>query len=159
MQLTKEKAKELYDYVPDSFKRELEKEFGKKTLVKEEYEKLNSFDDCCRICGTSEEEFNKKFLPLGLSPDALNLERLGIINKAINGPDWKPDYTNSDQYKWFPVFEASSSGFGFSHSGYDFGSTHAHVGSRLCFETEDKSTFSGTKFMKYWEALITNKEV
>ncbi len=159
MQLTKEKAKELYDFVPDSFKGELEKEFGKKAFEKREYEKLNTFDDCCRACDTTEEDFKKKFIPLGLSPDALNLEALGIINKAINGPGWKANHADHNQQKHFPIFAASSSGFGFSFSYYDCGNTNTYVGSRLCLESGEKAVYSGTKFIKFWEGLLTNKNV
>jgi hypothetical protein len=159
MEISTEKARRLHDEAPEWFKQELEDEFGKETFEKKEYERLNSFDDCCRACSTTEEEFNKKFLHLGLSPDTLNLERLGIINKAINDPNWKPDHTNHDQKKWFPIFKASSSGFGFSNSYYLYEYSCAYVGSRLCSENEERSTFSGTRFAKYWEAFITNKEV
>ena len=161
LKIEKETAKRLYSDAPEWFKQDLINEFGEKTFEKKDYENLETFDDCCKVCGTTEEEFNSKFLNIGLSPDALALERLGIINKAINGPEWKPDYSNPDQQKWFPVFKASSpgSGFSFTGSGYLFVSAVADVGSRLCFESEEKSLFSGTRFTKFWEALITNKEV
>lgn len=155
MNLTKETAKRLYDESPDWFRKELEKEFSKQSFDKKDWEKLKTFDDCCIACGTTEEEFNKKFLAFGLDPDTLCFEKLKIVHKAINGPDWKIDHADKDQKKWFPVFQVSSSGFGFSGSFYSDDFTNADVGSRLCFETEEKSNYSAIQFKDLWEVFIT----
>jgi hypothetical protein len=157
LEIKKEKAKLLFEGSPEWFKKELIEEFGEDFFKKMEFELLDSFDKCCKKSGTSEEEFNKKFLKADLSIDALNHERLGIINAAIND-GWVLDYANHDQRKWFPVFEVSSSGFGFSCSSYRYVNASSGVGSRLCFETEEQSDYSAVRFIKYWEALITNTE-
>jgi hypothetical protein len=159
IKINKEKAKKLYDYQPDWFKEELEKEFKAETFKKVNFRDLNSFDDCCKACDTSEEEFNKKYLSLPISADALGLERLGIINQAINEDGWEPDYGDANQQKWFPYFEKSSSGLGFRGSDYRYGHANTCVGSRLCLKDQERSNFSGTRFLKYWEAFITNKEL
>ena len=149
----------LYDQVPEWFRGELEKEFGKEVFEKKDYENLETFDDCCKVCGTTEEEFKKKFIPLDLSPDALNLEALGIINKAINGPNWKVNHADQNQKKHFPVFSTSSGVFGFACSGYVYDYANTNVGSRLCLGSDEKSTYSGTKFIKFWEGFRTNQNV
>jgi hypothetical protein len=155
MEINKQTAKRLFDQSPDWFQEQLRNEFGEDLFKKRGFEEIKTFDDACRACGTTEEEFNSKFAGLNLDVDTLAFEKLKIVNKAIN-QGWSPDYSNEDQYKWFPYFLLSS-GFGFSYSGYGCGCANANVGSRLCFETEEQANWSGTQFRDIWKAFITNK--
>lgn len=153
MNLTKEEAITIYDQQPDWLKVRLEADFGKETFKKFDYRDLTSFDDCCRACGTTEEEFEKRYNGLPIHPQAIALERLAIINEAINH-GWVADSLSTDQYKWAPYFVVWFSGLGFSGSNYDCVYSSAIVGSRLCLESKEKSNHSGTKFIKYWEDFL-----
>lgn len=78
-----------------------------------------------------------------------------IITRAIRG-DWKPDWNNWDQPKWFPVFDMRTkdgSGFGFSFSVCVFTRSNAGAGSRLCFETKEQSDYAGTQFIDNFSKL------
>jgi hypothetical protein len=57
-----------------------------------------------------------------------------------------------------PKLSVLSSGFGFSGSCFGFVLTSAGVGSRLCFETEEKAGYSGTQFIGIWKVFITQKK-
>jgi hypothetical protein len=128
-----------------------------KAVVKEfDYKTIKSFDDACRACGTTEEEFNAKFKNLGLDSDTISYEKLKIITKAINN-GWTPDWNNTRQYKWWPWFRLSS-GFGFDGSGCDYGYAGTSVGSRLCFESEAKSDYAAEQFIDIYEEYITIKK-
>jgi hypothetical protein len=73
--------------------------------------------------------------------------KLIIIAEALN-EGWQPDWTDWDQYKYFPWFEfRRSAGFGFSFGACP-GLAHAHsdVGSRLCFKTRDLAKYAGKQF-------------
>lgn len=80
--------------------------------------------------------------------------KLIIIAKAING-DWVPDWTDSDQWKYYPWFEmGSSSGVGFSYCGYDYWNSVSIVGSRLCFENREKAKYVGTQFQELYKSYF-----
>ena len=66
-------------------------------------------------------------------------------NKAINN-GWVPDWSDDDQYKWFPWFGVLSSGSGFSNSGSDCYCTGTTVGSRLCTDSSEKAEYIAEQF-------------
>jgi hypothetical protein len=76
--------------------------------------------------------------------------QLVIIAQALND-GWKPDWNNTDQWKYYPWFEIEASkdkpsGFGFSSSDcVCWGSTSA-VGSRLCFKSRSLAIYAGKQF-------------
>ncbi len=157
MEITKEEALKLYPKTEDWFKEILVKEFGRDAFLGADFRNLKTFDDCCVLCGTTEDEFEKKWVEIPVDFQTVALERLKIINRAISGA-WEPDYFNTDQYKWFPWFRVSSSGLDFSGSDCDCVSSCAYVGFRLCFESEEKADHAGRHFTKYFQEFITGKK-
>lgn len=157
MKITKEEALMLYPKTEDWFKEILEKEFGRDIFIGSDFRNLKTFAVCCMVCGTTEEEFENKWRNVLIDFQSLAFERMKIINRAIN-QEWEPDYFNTDQYKWAPWFKVSSSGLVFTYSGYDYVSTYAGVGFRLCFETEEKANHAGLYFTKYFQEFITGKK-
>ena len=142
-------AKRLYDESPDWFKAELEIEFGKDHFINEDFENIKTFEDACAKLSMVPGDVLK-----GVEqPDEIAYRKLKVIVKAIRG-DWKPDWTNSDQRKWFPYFKVSSSGFGFSGSYCDYGYANAYVGSRLCFPTSAMAEYAGSQFKDIYEHFI-----
>jgi len=158
MKLTLEKttAKKLYPEAPAWFQKVLIENFGENTFNKREFTDIKTFADACEECATTEKEFNERFDNLGLDPDTINYEKLKIVAKAIN-KGWAPNWDNSDQYKYWPYFNLSS-GFGFSLSGYSCVSPSTAVGSRLCFETREKSNYAAQQFIDIYEQFITIKK-
>lgn len=65
-------------------------------------------------------------LPSNFSRGMMALLKLQVIIHAVNNddpaiPEWKADYNNSDQLKWYPWYrggDASGSGFRFDDSYY-----------------------------------------
>ena len=120
-----------------------------------DYKTIKTFEDACKkldidptkLPETSEilEEFAKPIIAA---------YKLMIIYKAIND-GWKPDWSNSDQYKYYPYFWVLSSGFGFSVTAYRCVGTSSTVGSRLCFESAEKAAHAGRTFLKLFEDFIT----
>jgi hypothetical protein len=158
MNITQETAKKLYPKSEDWFKEMLDNEFGRETFLGTDFRNFKTFDDCCRICGTTEEEFEKKWKEIPVDFQTIAFERLKIINQAIN-QEWIPDYFDTNQYKWAPWFNVSSSGFDFSDSYYYYVDSNAYVGFRLCFETKEKSNYAGRYFTRYFQEFITSKKV
>src|ERR1035437_4739562 len=75
-----------------------------------------------------------------------------VITKALVA-DWKADWKDSNQYKWYPWFRMSSGGFVFCHTGYDITITYAGIGSRLCFPTDEMAEYAGKQFTEVYSRI------
>jgi hypothetical protein len=148
LKIKKETAKKLYDSVPDWFKEELTEAFGKNTFQKRKFTDIKSFEDACEELGLSTAQFYGTE-----TPDEVAYKKIKIIIKAIN-QGWTPDWSNTSEHKWWLYFSLSS-GFGFSDSCYDFVNSDSSVGSRLCFESEDKATYTAKQFIDLYKAFLT----
>jgi hypothetical protein len=156
LKIKKETAKEIYDESPSGLRKILEETFGIDLFKKTDFKDFKTFDDLCRACGTTEVEFNSKWEHANLDPSSIAFDRLKICTRAYN-QDWPFDAYNTEQIKYYPYFEVSSSGFGFSCTGYYYDGTDTAVGSRLCFESEEKARHAGKTFIKLFEDFITAK--
>jgi len=77
-----------------------------------------------------------------------------VITRALVG-DWKPDWTNWDQPKWFPWFDMQSSGaFVFDDTDYATSIAGAGYASRLCFPTEELAEYAGRQFTDIYSNII-----
>jgi hypothetical protein len=81
--------------------------------------------------------------------------QLIIIAQALN-EGWKPNWNDTDQWKYYPWFEIQASedkpsGFGFSGTGYDFWLSRAGVGSRLCFKSRSLAIYAGKQFAELYK--------
>lgn len=153
LKIKKETAKKLYVESADWFKEVLVETFGEECFKKIKWEDIKTFDDACRVCGTTEAEFNAKWEKLGLDLDTIFYEKLKIVAKAIN-QGWVPDWGNTSQYKYYPWFDVLPSGSGFSRSVYYCTRTDTSVGSRLCFETSEKAKYAGTQFIDIYKNYL-----
>ena len=119
---------------------------AKKKLKDFDYKTIKTFEDACK-----KENVNPKDLPIvdHLLPEfrkpTIAVYKLFIIFKAINN-GWEADYTNGNQYKYFPWSIVLSSGVGFDYSYYDFGAAATSVGVRLCTNTPEKALYIAEQF-------------
>ena len=148
LRINKETAKKLYPDVPEWFRQDLVKEFGKKTFQKRHFTDIKTLEDACEELDIPTPYFNGTE-----TRDEFVYRALKIVVKAIN-QGWTPDWNNTDQRKWSPWFNLSS-GFGFSYSYYSYDYTDATVGSRLCFESEEKSNYSAKQFIEMYKEFLT----
>lgn len=156
LKIKKETAKEIYKESPDALKKILEETFGRDYFKKTDWKDFKTFDDLCRATGITEAKFNKKWDPAIFDPSTIAFERLKICTRAYN-QDWPFNAYDTNQKKWFPIFDVLSSGFGFSHTTYYCDYSTTTVGSRLCFKSEEKATHAGKTFIKLFEEFITAK--
>jgi len=149
MEIKEQTARKLYPEVPDWFKKQLSDEFGDKLLKGKDFESISTPEDACTRLGIKlKDVYHEKD-----TPDEIAYKILKVVVKAVNGK-WTPDWDNTSQQKWFPVFNLSS-GFGFSYSYYFGASTDTGVGSRLCFESEEKSDYVAQQFINLYKDLLT----
>jgi hypothetical protein len=117
-----------------------------KASPKFDYTTIKTFEDACKKLGVDTEKLpGVTGLPEEFAKPIIAAYKLLIIYKAINN-GWKPDWSNYNQYKYYPWFEVLSSGFGFSVTIYDCAYSHASVGSRLCTDTREKALYIAEQF-------------
>jgi hypothetical protein len=119
---------------------------------------IKTFEDACREMGIELDSKIAIEAPAELADDLKSIgayAKLTIIARALN-EGWKPDWTDSNQYKWHPFFEANKkAGFGFSRTRYGYWLTHTSVGSRLCFKSEALAKYAGEQFIDIYNDFLT----
>jgi hypothetical protein len=115
--------------------------------VKEfDYKTIKSFTDACLKLGLDPASLpDVSSIPEEFRKPIIAGYKLMIVYKAINN-GWKPDWSNYQQWKYYPWFEVLSSGFGFSGTDYGYVGTVTCVGSRLCTDTREKALYIGNQF-------------
>jgi hypothetical protein len=81
--------------------------------------------------------------------------KLIVIAEALN-EGWQPDWSNWNEYKYFPYFKVNAdaskpSGSGLSYYGYGARGTSPFVGSRLCFKSWELAEYAGKQFKDLYE--------
>ena len=85
------------------------------------------------------------------------LVNLIVIAEAWNRQDgFAPDFTSTNQYKWFPFFKYDNKAAGFVCAGADDTAVYAYAafGSRLCFSTSERAIQFGTQFINLWNDFL-----
>ena len=87
----------------------------------------------------------------------LALEKLIVIAEAWNKADgFVPDFSNDDQYKYFPwfMYNDKAAGFVCAATAATAAGTFAFFGSRLCFKTEKRAKQFGEQFIDLWNDFL-----
>jgi hypothetical protein len=132
---------------------------GKRQTTQSIMERVKTFEDACEITGKNILEIEINGLDKH-SDSIIGYAKLTIINEALNmqedGTVWKPDWTDSKQYKYYPYFNnASSSVGGFSYDDYGGWHTGTGVGSRLCYSSSELAKYAGTQFLAEYNEFLS----
>lgn len=142
-------AKKLYKETPTWFQSILTATFGEDVAKKRVFTDIKSYQDAVEILPVHEDDL---IYPTD-RPHIVAFKELCHISRVINWlQDFKPDYNNSNQPKWYQVFESSGSGFVFSNSNYNFAGTY--VGSRFAFANKKSSDYFATQFIDKHNILL-----
>lgn len=76
-----------------------------------------------------------------------------VVTKALVG-DWKADWNDGSQRKWFPWFRMSSGVFVFDVTCCAYSCADAGRTSRLCFPTEEIAEYAGKTFTDIYSRII-----
>lgn len=118
----------------------------KSVAPKDITKRVKTYADACAVLGI--EPINEEvFTKLGFTKDEIAYRKLKTVVEALN-EGWRPDWSDSSDYKywnWF-VYNPSYAGFGYAHSSNAPSSTHTYVGSRLCFKTRELAAYAGRQF-------------
>jgi hypothetical protein len=151
IKISKSNARKLYSTMPE-FKSTLEDTFGKAFFTGKITDRIKTYEDACVELGVEPLD-EKKLRSFGFTDDEINYRKLKTVTKALNEV-WVPDWTNSNQAKWYPYFRFSSGAFVFSGTNYDRSYATAGYGSRLCFPSDELATYAGKQFTDTYKGFM-----
>lgn len=88
------------------------------------------------------------------------LNKLFTIAEAWNkADDFVPDFSNQNQYKYYPwfVYDRDAAGFGSATAHYAATAARASIGSRLCFKTANRARQFGEMFADLYNEVFLFK--
>lgn len=153
LQLSEQKARELYRSGSKELKTVLEESFGKDFFSQDVTERVKTYLDACHELGREPLD-EKKLLELGLTEHDIAYQKLTLIIEALN-EGWKADVCDANVRRWYPWFEpnGSPSSFAFRASAYVRASANAGSGSRLCYKTRELAEYSAKQFIDIWKDI------
>lgn len=136
--------------------------FYKEEDYEEITDRVKTYEDACKVLGVEPiNEQNAK--AQGFRSDEIARRKLETIAAALN-EGWKPDWNNTDQYKYYPYFYIQenakgkgSAGLSFANTNYSATSTYAPIGSRLCFYASRLARYASNQFTDLYEQILIEK--
>lgn len=102
-------------------------------------DRVKTFEDACEVLGYA-------------VPKSMHVvDKLKVIAEALN-EGWKPDWNDSNQYKYVPYFKWNGTKF-VSDDYYSWYSS-ASVGSRLCFSNSALAIYIATQFEDLYNEFL-----
>ena len=136
--------------------------FYKEEDYEEITDRVKTYEDACKVLGVEPiNEQNAK--AQGFRSDEIARRKLETIAAALN-EGWKPDWNNTDQYKYYPYFYIQENAKGKGSAGLSFASainaatySAAYIGSRLCFYALRLARYAGNQFTDLYEQILIEK--
>ena len=132
--------------------------FGKQVALYDNItDRVKSFEDACQVLGISTNVPEVKGLPRKHQKAIIANYKLIVIAEALN-EGWKPNWQDSDEYKYYPWFDMSNpAGVGYSYTADTASCTSAHFGSRLCLKNRELAIYFGQTFTDLFnDSLLLN---
>lgn len=132
--------------------------FGKQVALYDNItDRVKSFEDACQVLGISTNVPEVKGLPRKHQKAIIANYKLIVIAEALN-EGWKPNWQDSDEYKYYPWFDMSNpAGVGCSHTSNAASATVAPFGSRLCLKNRELAIYFGQTFTDLFnDSLLLN---
>lgn len=152
LQISEQKARELYKSGSSELKSILEESFGKDFFSQKITDRVKTYEDACRELSMNPLDKNK-LIGFGFTKHDIAYQKLVTIIKALN-EGWVPDVCDSSVYRWYPWFKTNGSPFAFDDSYYDNANAFAGGGSRLCLKSKELSEYCGKQFIDLWKQFI-----
>lgn len=154
LQISEQKARELYKSGSGELRSILEESFGKDFFSQKITDRVKTYEDACRELSMNPLDENK-LMKLGLTKHDIAYQKLVTIAKSLN-EGWVPNVCDNSVYRWYPWFvtNGSPSSFAFDASYYGVARASAGSGSRLCFKNKELSEYCGKQFIELWKQFI-----
>lgn len=136
--------------------------FYKEEDYEEITDRVKTYEDACKVLGVEPiNEQNAK--AQGFRSDEIARRKLETIAAALN-EGWKPDWNNTDQYKYYPYFYIQENTKGKGYAGLSYAhadcaamAAGANFGSRLCFYASRLARYAGNQFTDLYEQILIEK--
>lgn len=136
--------------------------FYKEEDYEEITDRVKTYEDACKVLGVEPiNEQNAK--AQGFRSDEIARRKLETIAAALN-EGWKPDWNNTDQYKYYPYFYIQENAKGKGSAGLSYAltlhtapTTPAYFGSRLCFYASRLARYASNQFTDLYEQILIEK--
>lgn len=115
-----------------------------------------TFADACKVLGIPESAVALKG-DNALAESAVAFYKLAVIARAWNKIDgFVPDFSNGNQWKYYPwfVYKDHAAGFVSATTDYSASYTGAAIGSRLCFKSESVASKFGKTFTALYNEMF-----
>ena len=158
LNITADSVKHAFKNAGEEGKQVLTDLFGKQVSLYDNItERVKSFEDACQVLGIPTNVPDVKGLPRKHQKAIVANYKLIIIAEALN-EGWKPNWQDSDEYKYYPWFDMTTpAGVGYSHTNYAASNAAAYIGSRLCFKTHELTIYFGKQFTQlHNESMLLN---
>lgn len=158
LNITAEAVKQAFKNAGKDGKQVLTDLFGKQVSLYDNItERVKSFEDACQVLGISTNVPDVKGLPRKHQKAIVANYKLIIIAEALN-EGWKPNWQDSDEYKYYPWFDMTNpAGVGCSYAVNAASYATAHFGSRLCFKNRELAIYFGQQFTDlHNESMLLN---
>jgi hypothetical protein len=149
--------------IPDGFKiKKFDEQTGEvsfEPLPKDILERIKTFEDVLEYHNYKRDvqAFVLECQKRAYTADEIAYRQVKMIVEALN-EGWTPDWSNSNQPKYYPWFVMSSpSGSGFSFYDYDCWNSFSNAGSRLCFKSKELAKYAGETFTEIYKEFLTLK--
>lgn len=137
IEVSEDLIQEGYNAADDDQKKLIRKYFDIK-VPEDLFNKIKTYSDVCKELGEKEK--------------TSSYDKIKQIQRLFNG-DWKADWLNPNQYKYYPYFERASGGWRFSDSLYLYGSSDAEV---AYYKDEKTASFVGKTLLNIYIDFIEN---
>lgn len=141
-------------------------------IEEREYEditnRVKSYADACKVLGIEPMD-EDSMKAQGFRPDEIARRQLETITEALN-EGWKPNWADTDEYKYYPYFYIEVSevqteddtysafaGLSFANANSAASSTAAYFGSRLCFHDRETARYAGRTFTNLYAQILIEK--
>lgn len=136
--------------------------FYKEEDYEEITDRVKTYEDACKVLGVEPiNEQNAK--AQGFRSDEIARRKLETIAAALN-EGWKPDWNNTDQYKYYPYFYIQenakgkgSAGLSCANARHAAANAYANLGSRLCFYASRLARYASNQFTDLYEQILIEK--
>lgn len=132
-------------------------------------ERVKSYADACAVLGVGKMD-EKAMKACGFRPDEIARRKLETITEALN-EGWRPDWNNTDEYKYFPWFyikpgagkdaegkpNGAYAGLAYADTINAASTSYADLGSRLCFHERRTAAYAGDTFRDLYAQILVEK--
>ena len=133
--------------------------FYKEEDYEEITDRVKTYEDACKVEPINEQNAKAQ----GFRSDEIARRKLETIAAALN-EGWKPDWNNTDQYKYYPYFYIQENAKGKGSAGLSCAATNdaaaltaAAIASRLCFYASRLARYAGNQFTDLYEQILIEK--